>query len=257
MSLMAVLMVAESRLPSRKSPYRWQHYRLNIALMVSNQLGLWLLLQTLSAWPENWKTPWVGPLATLPFGLQLGLGLLLLDGLIYYQHRLFHWIPWLWRLHAIHHSDPQMDVTSGVRFHVLELFLSLGYKAVWSWLLGIGWLTLAVFEIWLMVMALWTHSNIRLSPSAEHWLSYILVTPAFHLRHHSLLKGEQQHNFSGGLVWWDQWGKTTYPIALGDFKTGLQEVSAKQSGSLPQLWAMPWRPPTDSPSPDSQHHQQN
>lgn len=135
---------------------------------------------------------------------QFCLSIILLDLAIYWQHRLFHLWPGLWRLHEVHHSDLDFDVTTALRFHPLEIVLSMIYKLALIVVLGISPLAMLVFEIGLNASALFNHSNIRLPPALERVVRLILVTPDMHRIHHSILPAEQATNFGFCLSCWDR-----------------------------------------------------
>jgi sterol desaturase/sphingolipid hydroxylase (fatty acid hydroxylase superfamily) len=131
-------------------------------------------------------------------------GLLVLDCVIYWQHRLLHRVPLLWRLHKIHHTDLDLDLSTGVRFHPLEILLSMLLKAGVILLLGIPATAVLVFEILLNGFSLFTHSNIALPAGLENRLRRLLVTPAMHRIHHSVNPAETDSNFSFNLSLWDR-----------------------------------------------------
>lgn len=131
-------------------------------------------------------------------------GILLLDLAIYLQHVLFHAVPALWRLHRMHHADLDFDVTTGLRFHPLEILLSMGIKLAVVAALGLSPVTVLVFEILLNATALFNHSNIRLSPFVDRWLRLVLVTPDMHRVHHSVDPRETNSNYGFSVPWWDR-----------------------------------------------------
>ncbi len=131
-------------------------------------------------------------------------GVMLLDLSLYVQHLLMHRVSWLWRLHAVHHGDKLLDVTTGYRFHPLEIVISMFWKVAIAALAGIEpWVVIA-FEIWLNTMSIFTHANLRLHPRVESTLGALIVTPDFHRVHHSILVDEQHRNFGFDLVIWDR-----------------------------------------------------
>ncbi|MCB1624032.1 MAG: sterol desaturase family protein [Pseudomonadales bacterium] len=137
-------------------------------------------------------------------GLAAGMvGFLALDLAIYWQHRVTHSIPLLWRLHRVHHTEEHLDFTSALRFHPVEIVLS----AAWRWLvivaLGIPALAVFVFETVLNTAALFNHANLRLPVRLDRTLRLVLVTPAVHRVHHSIEGSEQHRNFGFNLPWWD------------------------------------------------------
>ena len=139
----------------------------------------------------------------LPAGLSFVFSLLALDLLIWAQHRLFHRVPWLWRLHRMHHTDPDFDVTTAVRFHPFEAVISMLIKSTAILALGISPLAYLTFEIILSSTSLFNHGNLSLPPALDRRLRWIIVTPDMHRVHHSVLNTEQNSNFGFNLPWWD------------------------------------------------------
>ena len=136
--------------------------------------------------------------------LQMIIALILLDGLIYLQHVAMHHVPWLWALHRVHHADEHLDVTSGVRFHPLEILLSLAYKVLVVVLLGVPAVAVVLFEVMLNGFAMFNHSNISLPRSVDRLMRYVIVTPDMHRVHHSTEHVEANRNFGFFLPWWDR-----------------------------------------------------
>jgi len=132
------------------------------------------------------------------------LAFLMLDLWIYAQHRLFHWAPLLWRLHRMHHTDMDLDVTSGLRFHPLELLLSLILKIIAVCALGVPPVAVVVFEIVLNATSMFNHSNLALPLKLDAALRLIVVTPDMHRVHHSIRPRETNSNFGFNIPWWDR-----------------------------------------------------
>jgi sterol desaturase/sphingolipid hydroxylase (fatty acid hydroxylase superfamily) len=139
----------------------------------------------------------------LPAWLAVALSVVALDFVIYLQHVLFHAVPLLWRLHLVHHADLDFDVTTGVRFHTLEILLSLGIKAAAVILLGAPALAVLVFEVLLNATSLFNHGNVRLPAWLDRVLRLVVVTPEMHRVHHSVDPRETNSNFGFNLPWWD------------------------------------------------------
>lgn len=139
-----------------------------------------------------------------PFGLALVLSLLALDLAIYAQHVLFHKLPLLWRLHRMHHTDLDFDVTTALRFHPLEIVLSMLIKLALVLLLGAPAVAVLLFEIILNATAMFNHSNVGLPPRLDRLLRWIVVTPDMHRVHHSIRREETDSNFGFNLPWWDR-----------------------------------------------------
>jgi sterol desaturase/sphingolipid hydroxylase (fatty acid hydroxylase superfamily) len=143
-------------------------------------------------------------MVALPVWLELLLELLLLDLAIYLQHRLFHYVPALWRLHRMHHADLDVDVTTGARFHPVEILLSLGIKFLVVVPLGAAPLAVLLFEIVLNGTSMFNHSNVRVPPAIERLLRWLVVTPDMHRVHHSIVRRETDSNFGFNFSWWDR-----------------------------------------------------
>jgi sterol desaturase/sphingolipid hydroxylase (fatty acid hydroxylase superfamily) len=140
----------------------------------------------------------------LPVWVAFAAALLLLDLIIYLQHRVFHAVPWLWRLHRVHHADTEFDVTTALRFHPLEIAVSMAIKLAAIAVLGAPALAVLVFEIVLNGAAMFNHANVTLPPRLERVLRLVLVTPDMHRIHHSTQPEESNRNFGFNLPWWDR-----------------------------------------------------
>jgi sterol desaturase/sphingolipid hydroxylase (fatty acid hydroxylase superfamily) len=139
----------------------------------------------------------------LPGWLAVALSVVALDLAIYLQHLMFHAVPLLWRLHMVHHADLDVDATTGVRFHTLEILLSLFLKMAAVALLGAPALGVVAFEVLLNATSLFNHGNVRLPAWLDRPLRLLVVTPEMHRVHHSAAPGETNSNFGFNLPWWD------------------------------------------------------
>lgn len=163
-----------------------------------------------------------------PAWLTIPLAVLLLDLAIYWQHRLMHAVPLLWRLHRVHHSDVEFDVTTGVRFHPLEIALSMAVKLGLVFVLGPDPLAVVIFELLLSLGSLFTHTDIALPSRLDRTLRWLFVTPSMHRIHHSARREETDSNYGFHLSIWDRlFGsyrtapaepERTMPIGLGEFR---------------------------------------
>ena len=131
-------------------------------------------------------------------------GLLILDLVIYAQHVVFHRVPWLWRLHRMHHADLDIDVTTGLRFHPFEIVISLGIKIAAVLAFGIPPVAVFIFEVLLNATSLFNHSNVSMPPGVDRIVRLVLVTPDMHRVHHSIVRAETDSNFGFNLPWWDR-----------------------------------------------------
>ena len=158
--------------------------------------GVALLAQTNGIGLFNALMP--SPVISIP------LSLLLLDMTIYGQHRLFHSVPLLWRIHRMHHTDLDIDVSTGLRFHLAKLLLSMLIKFAAIIAIGAPPLAVLIFEIGLNACSLFNHANVRLPEKLDNFLRTVIVTPDMHRVHHSTLPSETNSNYGFGLSWWDK-----------------------------------------------------
>ena len=139
-----------------------------------------------------------------PYVLAVVIAVVALDLAIYLQHVLFHAVPALWRLHRMHHADLDFDVTTGARFHPLEILLSMGIKLAAVVVLGPPVVAVVAFEVLLNATAMFNHSNVRLPLGLDRVLRWLVVTPDMHRVHHSVPPREANSNFGFNLPWWDR-----------------------------------------------------
>ena len=139
-----------------------------------------------------------------PAWIAFVVSVLALDLAIYLQHVMFHAVPALWRLHRMHHADLEFDVTTGLRFHPVEILLSMGIKLAVVAALGPPAVAVLVFEVLLNATAMFNHSNIVIPPAIDRLLRLIVVTPDMHRVHHSIHPSETNSNFGFNLPWWDR-----------------------------------------------------
>lgn len=131
------------------------------------------------------------------------IAILVLDFAIYLQHRVFHAVPFLWRLHRMHHADLEFDVSTGLRFHPVEIVLSMGIKIVVVIALGAPAAAVLIFEVILSAASLFNHSNIQFGKGTDCILRRFVVTPDMHRVHHSIIPAETNSNFGFSVPWWD------------------------------------------------------
>ena len=152
------------------------------------------------------------PVKPLP---ALIIGVLVLDFVIYLQHRMFHFVPVFWRVHMVHHTDEDIDVTTAVRFHPLEIILSLLFKIAAVAAIGAPPLSVLIFEVMLNGASMFNHGNIRIPLYFDRVIRMILVTPDMHRVHHSVVVAETNSNYGFSFSWWDR--------ILGTYKAQPQE----------------------------------
>ncbi len=141
---------------------------------------------------------------TVPAWLAISASVIFLDLAIYLQHVLFHAVPVLWRLHRMHHADLEFDVTTGARFHPIEILLSMAIKLGVVAALGAPAVAVLIFEVLLNATSMFNHGNVRLSERLDGVLRRIVVTPDMHRVHHSVAPRETNSNFGFNLPWWDR-----------------------------------------------------
>lgn len=201
------LALAERLLPRRGDAHATPRQGVNLAIALIDTLLLRVAFPLLAVGAAVWAhAHGVGLFNVIeaPGWLEFALTLLLLDLAIYLQHRLLHALPWLWRLHRVHHSDLAFDVTLGLRFHPLESALSMLLKMALAVWLGAPPLAVLVFEIALSAGALFSHADLALPGRIERALRRLLVTPDMHRVHHSVHGDELNRNFGFNLSCWDR-----------------------------------------------------
>lgn len=143
-------------------------------------------------------------IVTLPYWLKILIGIILLDFSIYLQHVMLHAVPVFWRLHMMHHADVDFDFTTGVRFHPIEILLSMAIKLAAVAVIGPTSLAVLLFEVFLNATSMFNHGNVRLPLAADRFLRLIVVTPEMHRVHHSVIPKETNSNFGFNFPWWDR-----------------------------------------------------
>lgn len=170
----------------------------------------------------------------LPVGIAIIVAMLALDLAIYLQHVMFHAVPGLWRLHRMHHADLDFDATTGLRFHPVEILISMGIKLGVVAALGPPAIAVLLFEVILNATALFNHANIDLPRPLDRWLRWIVVTPDMHRVHHSVDPRETNSNFGFNLPWWDRL-LGTYVAQPAKGHEGM-DVGIDQFRSRRELW---------------------
>jgi len=168
-----------------------------------------------------------------------------MDFIIYCQHVLFHITPVLWKLHRVHHADLDYDVTTGSRFHTIEIFISHLIKFMFILILGPSVFAVIIFEVLLNAMAMFNHSNIGLAKPLDKILRMFIVTPDMHRIHHSSVEDETNSNYGFNLTWWDKIFKT-YKQEAGEKQTemeiGLKDIrDPKQSNQIIGMLTLPFK----------------
>jgi len=171
------------------------------------------------------------------------LSIIILDLAIYWQHVLFHKIPLFWLIHRMHHTDLDIDVTSGLRFHPIEIIISTIIKVVVIVIFGMPVLSVIIFEILLNATSMFNHSNIFIPLNIDHYLRLFIVTPDMHRVHHSIFREETNSNFGFNLACWDRVFKTYHAQPkVGHLKMniGLETFRDIKYLNLPWLLIIPF-----------------
>lgn len=206
--ILALMAGLEAWLPRRqRSAGRWLRWPSNLGVVVVDSVVVRLVFPTaavgLALALEGRGVgllPWLG----VPQPLAILLAVVLLDLAIYLQHVMFHAVPALWRLHRMHHADLDFDVTTGLRFHPVEILLSMVIKLMVVVALGAPAVAVLIFEVLLNAIAMFNHANLRLPERLDRLLRVVLVTPDMHRVHHSVVPRETNSNFGFNLAVWDR-----------------------------------------------------
>jgi sterol desaturase/sphingolipid hydroxylase (fatty acid hydroxylase superfamily) len=213
--IFAVMAIWEQLAPRRQQVIRRaRRWPANLGIVVLNTLIVRLVFpmaavgMALTAEAKGW-----GLFHVLGAPLWLGIiaSVIILDLVIYLQHVLFHAVPVLWRLHRMHHADLEFDVTTGARFHPIEILLSMVIKLGTVAVLGAPATAVLVFEVVLNATAMFNHGNVRLPERVDRVLRWTVVTPDMHRIHHSVVMREANSNFGFNLPWWDRLSGTYRP----------------------------------------------
>jgi len=180
----------------------------------------------------------------LPTWFGLVASVILLDLAIYFQHVLFHAVPVLWRLHRMHHADLEIDVTTGLRFHPIEILLSMVIKLTVVVAVGAPAVAVLIFEVILNATSMFNHSNVRMRDGFDRVLRWLVVTPDMHRIHHSILSCETNSNFGFNLPWWDRLFGTyrAQPAADHEHMTiGIDQFRDPRELGLDRMLLQPFR----------------
>jgi sterol desaturase/sphingolipid hydroxylase (fatty acid hydroxylase superfamily) len=180
-----------------------------------------------------------------PLWLEIVLAVIVFDLVIYLQHVMFHAVPALWRLHVVHHADLDFDVTTGLRFHTLEILLSAVIKLATVAVIGPAPTAVLIFEVLLNATSMFNHGNVRMPAALDGVLRWLVVTPDMHRVHHSVVRQETNSNFGFNLPWWDYLLGTyrAQPAAGHERMTiGISHLRDEQQvDRLPRMLAMPFQ----------------
>jgi sterol desaturase/sphingolipid hydroxylase (fatty acid hydroxylase superfamily) len=202
-----------------------------IAVAMAGETNGWGLLNIVQ------PPPWLG----------VPLAVAFLDLSIYFQHVAFHAVPTLWRLHRVHHTDLDFDVTTGTRFHPLEIVVSTGIKCAAVAAIGAPVVAVLAFELLLNATSMFNHGNVRVAPAIDRWLRHLVVTPDMHRVHHSMIFNETSSNFGFNLPWWDRLLGTYKAQPLGGHEAMVIGVDAFRSADDLRIDRLLIQPLLDNP----------
>jgi sterol desaturase/sphingolipid hydroxylase (fatty acid hydroxylase superfamily) len=180
----------------------------------------------------------------VPGWIAVAASVMLLDLTIYLQHVLFHAVPALWRLHRMHHADLAFDVTTGLRFHPIEIIISMAIKFAAVAALGAPALAVLIFEVVLNATSMFSHGNLKIPETIDRWLRWLVVTPDMHRVHHSILPNETNSNFGFNLPWWDRlFGTYKAAPAAGhqEMTIGIEQFREPRELRLDRMLLQPFR----------------
>ena len=208
LGILITMLLLELLLPRRQMQRpRYVRWVNNLGLVATDVILLRVLVPFSLLWLANdIESRGMGlfNLLELPFWIGLTISVVILDLAVYFQHRVFHLVPVLWRLHRVHHTDTEYDTTTGLRFHPIEILISIAIKIAMILLLGAPVLAVLIFEVLLNGMALFNHANLKLPIALDRVLRRLVVTPDMHRVHHSIEPGEFNTNFGFNLSCWDR-----------------------------------------------------
>jgi len=219
---------------------RWPH---NFIILLISTLFLKVVLPTgLIYFVSLAQTKTLGlfNLININFFLEILISLILLDLAIYWQHRIFHQVSIFWKIHRVHHSDVDLDATTALRFHPIEIILSMFYKILLVLILGLSLESILIFEIILSSMAIFNHSNLYIPAKLESVLRLFIVTPQMHIIHHSVEQFESDSNYGFNLSIWDKIFKSYSPKFLSDGLIGNKRFRSSQDNKILNLLKQPF-----------------
>ena len=248
LAVFALLAIWEMLAPRRAATVgRVPRWPSNIAIVMLDTLLVRILIPVAAvgvaviAAQRGWGLLNIAPWPPLLEGV---IGFLVLDLVIYGQHVAFHKVPWLWRLHRMHHADLDIDVTTGLRFHPIEILLSMLLKMAVVVLVGVPAAAVIVFEVVLNATSMFNHANAAMPAWLDRIVRLMAVTPDMHRVHHSVLRHETDSNFGFNLPWWDRLFRTyrAAPQAGHDGMTiGLPVFRDPEELRLNRLLSQPFR----------------
>lgn len=245
---LALLMLMEVISPRRKLHYaKSKRWTTNFAISLTNALVVGVLLPivgvsaALLAQNNDWG---LFNLITVSAWISIPLYLLLFDLTIYFQHRIFHAVTPLWKLHRMHHTDPDYDVSTGIRFHPLSIVISSLVKLALIFILGPLAIAVLMADVLLNATSMFNHSNWKLPERVDRVLRLFVVTPDVHRVHHSTNHSEHNHNFGFNFPWWDRiFGTYQAQPSMGhaQMEIGIESFQDSQSTKFLPLLKQPFK----------------
>lgn len=224
---------------------RWKYMLSNlITVMINNSVLMLIVMIPLKASEIAYNNRFgLFYSIDMDYGWAILFSIVILDVAIYFQHRVFHRVDLLWRLHRVHHVDPMLDTTTGFRFHPIEIIISNFIKVGIIFLIGAPVFSVLLFEIILNTTSMFNHSNIKIHRGLEKILRIVLITPDLHLIHHSVKPYEMNSNFGFSVPWWD-WLFNTYTaepeVDYQYMKLGVSKMPSESTILFPGLLIYPF-----------------
>jgi len=247
-TVFAAIAVAEGARPRRKRSFsRRARWPANLAIAAINDIAVRILVPITAiaaALAAERRASGLLNRIPLPGAIGLVIAVIILDLAIYLQHRVFHAVPLLWRIHRMHHADLDFDLTTGLRFHPLEIVISMLVKIGVVLAIGASAMAVVAFEVLLNATSIFNHGNVGISEATDRWLRWILVTPDMHRVHHSIVRAETNSNFGFNLPWWDHLMRTyrAQPAAGHLAMTiGIDQFRSSEELKLMPLLSQPFR----------------
>src|SRR6266550_6880005 len=248
--LALLLFLLERYFPLRKSTQSLlARLIVNVAISVLTFIAAVALVQPAVRWALRWSAErsfGLVHLFALPVWAEFALSFLLMDLAFYYWHVANHRIPFLWRFHNVHHIDPDLDVSTGFRFHFGEVAMSAAFRVAQVALIGISGPVFAIYELVFQANTLFHHSNLRLPILLERLLNKVLVTPRMHGIHHSQVQRETNSNYGVVFPWWDRMHRTLgLNIPQARIVIGVPGYSQSEDNRFLNLVLMPFHKQRD------------
>ncbi len=248
--ILLIIMGAEAAFPRRRRDIpRFVRWSSNLAIVVINALAVRLIFPFVAiglavlAQERGWG---LFNIVDVPFAFACIISVLTLDLVVYLQHVMLHAVPAFWRLHRMHHTDLNFDVSTGVRFHPVEILLSMGIKLAVVAVIGPPAVAVLIFEILLNATSMFNHSNLRIHVAVDRVLRLLVVTPDMHRVHHSIHPNETNSNFGFNLPWWDRLLGTYRPQPREGHEgmtIGIEQFRSPRELTLHRMLVQPLRGP--------------